>query len=289
MTTRRTLDQALAAIARDLAVLGQDVDPRREAEALAAACLGCGRAGLVTRGECPLDPPLDEILVHWSRRRASGEPLAYIVGFREFWTLRLAVSPAVLVPRPETELLVERVLALGVLRATEECPPAVLDLGTGSGAIALAVASEQRGWKVVATDASAEALDLAQLNARTHRLTHVQFLQGDWFAPLAARRFDVIVSNPPYVAADDPLLAADSLRAEPVGALTPGLDALAALRTIIADAPQHLEAGGWLVLEHGSTQSTAVAERLVARGFTNVRSHADLAGHARATEGQWTR
>ncbi len=117
----------------------------------------------------------------------------------------------------------------------------------------------------------------------------MQFLQGDWFAPLAARRFDVIVSNPPYVAADDPLLAADSLRAEPVGALTPGLDALAALRTIIADAPQHLEAGGWLVLEHGSTQSTAVAERLVARGFTNVRSHADLAGHARATEGQWTR
>ncbi len=289
MTTRRTLDQALATIAGELAALGTEVDPRREAEALAAACLGCGRAGLVTRGEFPLDPALDDILVHWTRRRASGEPLAYITGFREFWTLRLAVSPAVLVPRPETELLVERVLALGAPRATEEHPPAVLDLGTGSGAIALAVASEQHGWKIVATDASAAALDVAQLNARTHQLAHVQFLQGDWFAPLAARRFDVIVSNPPYVAGDDPLLAADSLRAEPITALTPGLDALAALRTIIADAPRHLEPGGWLVLEHGSTQSAAVAEQLVARGFTHVRSHADLAGHSRVTEGQWTR
>ncbi len=289
MAARRTLDEAIAATARDLATLGGAVDPRREAEALAGACLGCGRAGLVTRGDHPLDPPLDDILRHWTRRRAAGEPLAYIVGHREFWTLRLAVTPAVLVPRPDTELLVERALALAPPRATPDHAPTLLDLGTGSGAIALAIASEQRDWKIVATDRSNAALDVAQLNARTHQLLQVEFVQGDWFAPLAGRRFDVIVSNPPYVAADDPALCADSLRAEPRGALTPGPDALAALAAIIAGAPDHLEPGGWLALEHGSTQSGQVAERLVARGFGHVRSHADLAGHQRVTEGQWTR
>ena len=289
MTTRRTLDEAIAATAHVLAVLGDAADARREAEALAAACLGCGRAGLVTRGEYPLDAPLEDILEGWTRRRAAGEPLAYIVGHREFWTLRLVVTPAVLVPRPETELLVERALALAAPRATEEHPPTVLDLGTGSGAIALAVASEQRSWKVVATDRSEAALDVAQLNARTHQLRHVEFLQGDWFAPLAGRRFDVIVANPPYVAADDPLLSSDSLRAEPRMALTPGPAGLEAIDVIVAAAPGHLESGGWLALEHGFSQAADVAERLVARGFRHVRSHADLAGHQRVTEGQWTR
>ncbi len=289
MTTRRTLDEALLATTDALATLGDRVDARREAEALAAACLGCGRAGLVTRGEHPLDASLDEILQHWTRRRASGEPLAYIVGHREFWTLQLAVTPAVLVPRPETELLVERALALAAPRATEDEPPSVLDLGTGSGAIALAVASEQRTWNIVATDLSAAALDVAQRNARTHGLLQVEFLHGDWFGPLGSRRFDVIVTNPPYVAADDPLLASDSLRAEPRMALTPGRDALQAIDAIIAAAPPHLESGAWLALEHGFRQAPDVAERLVARGFRHVRSHADLAGHQRVTEGQWTR
>ncbi len=289
MIARRTLDEALAATTRELAVLGEPLDARREAEALAAACLGCGRAGLVTRGEFPLDGALDDILAHWTRRRAAGEPLAYIVGHREFWTLRLAVTPAVLVPRPETELLVERALQLAAPRAVADHAPTILDLGTGSGAIALSVASERREWKVVATDCSEAALDVAQLNARTHRLAHVEFLHGDWFAPLGGRRFDVIVSNPPYVAADDPLLASDSLRAEPRLALTPGLDALHAIDAIVAAAPGHLESGGWLALEHGFHQAPDVAERLVARGFSHVRSHADLAGHRRVTEGQWTR
>jgi release factor glutamine methyltransferase len=289
MTARQTLDEAIAATARALATLGSDIDPRREAEALAAACLGCGRAGLVTRGEFPLDPPLGDILQHWTRRRAAGEPLAYIVGHREFWTLRLAVTPAVLVPRPETELLVERALALAAPCATAGHAPALLDLGTGSGAVALAIASEQRGWKIVATDRSAAALDVAQLNARTHQLLKVEFVLGDWFAPLAGRRFDVIVSNPPYVAADDPALLADSLRAEPRQALTPGPDALAAIAAIVAGAPDHLEPGGWLALEHGCAQAGEVAERLVARGFGHVRSHADLAGQQRVTEGQWPR
>jgi release factor glutamine methyltransferase len=243
----------------------------------------------VTRGEFPLDPPIDEILRHWVRRRAAGEPLAYIVGHREFWTLRLVVTPAVLVPRPETELLVERALALATPYASDEHFPTLLDLGTGSGAIALSVASEHPAWKIVATDRSGAALDVAQRNARNHGLLQVEFVQGDWFAPLKGRRFDVIVSNPPYVGADDPLMAADSLRLEPREALTPGPDGLAALDAIIAAAPDHLERGGWLALEHGFTQSGPVAERLVARGFGHVRSHADLAGHPRVTEAQWLR
>lgn len=287
MNQRTTLDQAIAATARVLRALGPDVDARREAEALAAACLGCGRAGLVTRGDLPLEAPLDAILARWTERRAAGEPLAYIVGFRDFWTLRLAVTPAVLVPRPETELLVERALALAPQRAADAPPVTLLDLGTGSGAIALALASERPAWKVVATDRSAAALGVAQLNARSHGLARVEFLEGDWFAPLGERRFDLVVSNPPYVAADDPALHGDSLRREPLGALTPGADALAAIDAIVADAPRHLHPGGWLALEHGSTQATQVAARLVARGFGHVRSHADLAGLERVTEGQW--
>ena len=287
MSPRITLDQAIARAAMALAALGDDIEPRREAEALAAACLGVGRAGLVTRGELPLEPPLDDILERWTQRRAAGEPLAYIVGHRDFWTLRLAVSPAVLVPRPETELLVERALALAPARAAGEAPVSAVDLGTGSGAIALALASERPDWKVVATDRSAAALDVAQRNARANGLQRVQFLQGDWLAPLAGRRFDLVISNPPYVAADDPVLQADSLRVEPREALTPGADALADLASIVDAAPGHLAPGGWLLLEHGATQAASVAERLVARGFTHVRSHADLAGSQRVTEGQW--
>ena len=192
-----------------------------------------------------------------------------------------------LVPRPETELLVERALALAPARAAGEAPVSAVDLGTGSGAIALALASERPDWKVVATDRSAAALDVAQRNARANGLQRVQFLQGDWLAPLAGRRFDLVISNPPYVAADDPVLQADSLRVEPREALTPGADALADLASIVAAAPGHLAPGGWLLLEHGATQAASVAERLVARGFTHVRSHADLAGSQRVTEGQW--
>ena len=289
MTGRRTLDETIAATARALAALGGDVEPRREAEALAAACLGVGRAGLLTRGDLPLEAPLEAILERWTQRRAAGEPLAYIVGYRDFWTLRLAVTPAVLVPRPETELLVERALALAPVRGDAQPPPTLADLGTGSGAIALALASERPGWRIIATDRSEAALDVAQRNARAHGLHRVEFLQGDWFAPLAGRRFDLVVSNPPYVAADDPALQADSLRVEPREALTPGADALAALAALVDAAPRHLEPDGWLLLEHGAGQAVAVTERLVARGFRHVRSHADLAGSPRATEGQWPR
>jgi release factor glutamine methyltransferase len=215
-------------------------------------------------------------------RRARGEPLAYLTGIREFWSLPLRVSRAVLVPRPETELLVERALAL---RAVSE--GRVVDLGTGSGAIALALARERPHWRVTATDISMEALAVARANAAELQLTGIDFRQGSWFAPLGGARFDLIVSNPPYVAADDAVLEDPALAHEPRLALTPGVDALRCLREIARDAPQHLEPGGWLLVEHGAAQAAAVRDELVLAGCRSVRSHRDLAGHERITEGQY--
>jgi len=193
--------------------------------------------------------------------------------------LPLKVTAAVLVPRPETELLVERALAL----ARQDRARAA-DLGTGSGAIALALASERPDWQVLATDVSEAALGIARANARALALERVQFRRGSWLAPLGADRFDLIVSNPPYVAADDPALAA--LQHEPRLALTPGNDALVALREIIHGAPARLLPGGWLLLEHGATQGAAVRRELALAGMRYIRSHPDLAGLERATEGQ---
>jgi release factor glutamine methyltransferase len=179
-------------------------------------------------------------------------------------------------------LLVERALAL-----RPEPLARVIDLGTGSGAIALALASERPVWQVTATDLSAEALSVAQANAASHGLTRVEFLTGSWFEPVRERRFDLVVSNPPYIGAAEPELAAGTLRHEPRAALSPGDDAMASLRAIVRAAPPHLEHGGWLLLEHGATQAAAVARELVVRGFRHVRSHRDLAGHERMTEAQW--
>ncbi|HVY82009.1 MAG TPA: peptide chain release factor N(5)-glutamine methyltransferase, partial [Steroidobacteraceae bacterium] len=161
------------------------------------------------------------------------------------------------------------------------------DLGTGSGAIALALASERPHWQVTATDLSDVALEVARANAASHALQNVEFLLGDWFAPLAGRRFALIVSNPPYIGADEPELAAPALGYEPRGALSPGADAMTSLRAIVRAAPPHLEHGGWLLLEHGATQAAEVARELVVRGFRHVRSRRDLAGHERMTEAQW--
>ena len=251
-----------------------------DAALLLAYILGTTRAQLLAHAEVALEPPAAERYAALIARRAAGEPLAYLTGRREFWSLELAVTPAVLVPRPETELLVERALAL--------CPASAagaVDLGTGSGAVALALAAERPRWQITATDVSAAALAVAQANARRLGLA-VEFREGDWFAPLAGRRFDLAVSNPPYVAADDPALAAGALTHEPRLALTPGADALACLRAIVRAAPRHLEPGGWLLLEHGATQGASVRRELVLAGFRYVRSHCDLGGHERATEGQ---
>jgi len=212
-------------------------------------------------------------------RRVQGEPVAYLTGRREFWSLELRVTPAVLVPRPETELLVERALALAPPGAAR-----VADLGTGSGAIALALARERPAWEIVATDVSTAALAVAAENARVLGLGRVDFRAGDWLAPLGGQTFDLLLSNPPYVAADDPALLA--LAHEPALALTPGHDALHCLRLLARGAAPYLRAGGWLLLEHGADQGPAVRRELVAAGFTHVRSHRDLSAHERSTEGR---
>jgi len=256
--------------------------PRLDAELLLAHATGYRRARLKSHPEDVPDADARNRYAELIARRAQGEPLAYIVGSRGFWTLELAVTPAVLVPRPETELLVERALAL-----RPDPDGRVVDLGTGSGAIALALASERPQWRVTATDISSEALAVARSNARTLSLERVEFLEGSWFVPLGERRFDIVVSNPPYIGADEPEMATPALLREPRGALSPGRDALASLLQIVQAAPPHLEPGGWLLLEHGATQAAEVARALVVRGFRHVRSHRDLAGHERMTEAQW--
>jgi release factor glutamine methyltransferase len=250
-----------------------------DAELLVARALGVGRAALAADPGRALAPEELLALESHARRRLAGEPVAYLTGRREFWSLDLEVTPDVLVPRPETELLVERALAAiaGLVR------PQVLDLGTGSGAIALAIASVRPDSAVTASDRSAAALAVARRNAARLGFASVNFIQGDWFAPLAGARFDAIVANPPYVAADDPALA--SLAHEPRAALVAGADGLEALSAIAAGAGAHLAPGGRLLLEHGADQAAAVRELLRTAGLADVETRRDLAGHERASEG----
>jgi len=255
---------------------------RRDAEILLAAAWRLTRAQLLSRAGEPVPAEVAERFAASWPRRASGTPVAYLLGQREFWSMSFEVSPAVLVPRPETELLVERILHL--LRA----PSAeVADMGTGSGAIAIAIAHERPGWRVIGSDVSPDALAIARRNGERLVAGRVEWRCGDWYAPLAGRRFDALVSNPPYIAAQDPALLEDGVRCEPRLALTPGGDGLGALHTLINGAPDHLKPAGWLALEHGAMQGAPVRAALVARGFAHVTSHRDLAGHERVTEAQW--
>jgi release factor glutamine methyltransferase len=251
-----------------------------DAQLLLAYVLACPRSHLLAAMSEPVPARAAARFRALLRRRAAGEPLAYLIGEREFWSLRLLLGPEVLVPRPETELVVERALAL----LPAQCA-AVADLGTGSGAIALALAFERPGWELVATDRSQAALRIARANAQRLGIANVEFLQGEWCAPLRGRRLDAIVSNPPYVAALDPAMAA--LRYEPAGALSPGPSGLEALEAIIREAPSVLRPGGVIVLEHGAAHARALATALVAAGFARVVCHRDLAGHDRVTDAHW--
>ncbi|MFN3703922.1 peptide chain release factor N(5)-glutamine methyltransferase [Thermomonas sp.] len=215
-------------------------------------------------------------------RRIAGEPVAYLTGARGFWTLDLAVTPATLVPRPETELLVELALA----RLPDEAPVRVADLGTGSGAIALAIARERPRAEVVATDASRAALDVARGNAQRNGLGNVVFRPGSWWEPLGDEVFDLIASNPPYIAEGDPHLEQGDLRFEPSMALSSGADGLDAIRTLADGAPAHLRPRGWLLLEHGWDQGPAVRALLAAAGFEAVATHRDLEQRDRVTLGR---
>jgi len=252
-----------------------------DAQLLLAHAMARSRSWLLAHADAALEATVQARFTALTARRAAGEPLAYIVGQREFWSLPLLVSPAVLVPRPETELLVERSLALLSGAAAE-----VADLGTGSGAIALALASERPRWQLTATDRSPAALAVAASNAHALNLRNVQFAAGDWLQALHHDRYAMIVSNPPYIAEGDPALDDLALQHEPRTALCAGPEGLDALRTIIAGAGARLLPQGWLLLEHGAGQAEVVARMLVAQGFTHVRCHADLAGLARVTEAQ---
>jgi release factor glutamine methyltransferase len=254
---------------------------RREAEILLAGFWNKTRAQLLASAGEAVPAAVAARFEDACQQRAAGVPVAYLLGRREFWSLDFAVSPAVLVPRPETELLVERLLTLV---ATADAD--VADLGTGSGAVAIALAHERPGWRIVGTDCSAAALAVARQNGEQLVGGRVEWAQGDWFGALHGRRFHGLASNPPYVAENDAVLQGDGLRFEPHTALTPGGDGFGALVTLINGAPEHLHPGGWLALEHGTRQGEVLRSRLVARGFTHVTSHRDLAGHERVTEGK---
>lgn len=267
----------VAAALAQARALGVD---RVDATLLLCALLGCERAWLITHDDAPLTPEQSARLEEQLRRRADGEPIAYMLGRKEFHGLDLTVTADTLVPRPDTETLVDWALEL---LAPQDGKPRVVDLGTGSGAIALAIKHRHPAAQVEAVDLSAAALAVARSNAERLGLA-LHFHQGDWWQPLVGRRYDLIVSNPPYIAGEDPHLPA--LRHEPRQALTPEGDGLAALREIIDGAPQHLQPGGWLLLEHGYDQAEPVAALLRAGGFVDVALRRDLAGQPRVSGGR---
>jgi release factor glutamine methyltransferase len=260
-------------------------NPRHEAEILLGAALGKSRAWLIAHAEERiLDCEATDRFEAHVTRRAQGEPIAYILREKEFWSLPLEVTPDVLIPRPETELVVE----LALTHLPPDADARVLDLAAGSGAIALALAQELPRARVVGTDISDAAVLLARRNAGRLHLANVDFRAGNWFEPVAGERFDIIVSNPPYIAQGDARVEQAVRRFEPHDALFSGPDGLEALRTIASQAGSHLGPGGWLVLEHGDRQGPAVRDLLVAGGFTDVATHRDLADLERCTEGRWS-
>lgn len=264
---------AALALARTLAV------DRLDAQLLLAHCLGRPRTWLIAHGDDALAADDEARYRQLLTRRAADVPLAYLVGSREFHGLPFAVTPAVLVPRPDTEVLVDWALEL----IPAERPAQVLDLGTGSGAIAVALAHARPAWSLTAVDVDRQALAVAARNA-SELGTTVELEVSDWWQGLRGRRFDLAVSNPPYIAGDDPHLA--QLQHEPRLALTPGGDGLDALRAVVRDAPVHLVPGGWLLLEHGHDQADSVQALLHDAGFSDLQTRLDLAGHTRCTGGR---
>ena len=253
-----------------------------DAELLLAFVLDKPRSYLYTWPDRTVEQAQAERYLTLLERRKQGEPVAYLLGRQGFWTLDLEVAEHTLIPRADTELLVEATLALGAADA----PLQVLDLGTGSGALALALASERSLWQVTGVDRIESAVALAQRNQQQLQLTNVQFLVSHWFSAIAGQRYDLIVSNPPYIADNDPHLQQGDVRFEPLSALVSGADGLDDIRLIITQAPSCLLADGWLLLEHGFDQAHAVRELLCQAGFVDVASQRDLSGHERISLGR---
>jgi len=272
MTIQEALQHAMASLPGD--------SPKLDAEVLLGFVLGQSRTYLYTWPERELSATQQSLLEELVARRASGTPVAYLVGEREFWSLPLQVNEHTLIPRPETELLVEQALAR-LPRSGR-----ALDLGTGTGAIALALVSERPDAEIWAVDASREALKVARANVERLGLP-VQLVHSDWFAQLSGQRFHLIVSNPPYIAEADPHLGQGDVRFEPLTALASGRDGLTDIRQIVARAPAHLHPGGWLLFEHGYDQGAPVRELLTQAGFSGVETVQDYGGNDRVTLGQW--
>jgi len=264
-----------------VATLNASPSPRLDAEVLVMHVTGLTRTALITCAGDALatqhEAPLRTLLA----RRARGEPVAYLTGRREFWSLELSVTPDVLIPRPETEILVEQALA----HIPTDAPWTIADLGTGSGAVALALATERPHCRVIASDLSPAALDLARANAQNLGVANVEFQLGEWLAPFTGEHLDMIVSNPPYIAEQDPHLMQGDLRFEPRIALAAGADGLSAIRIIVADARRHLRRGGFLLIEHGFDQAQEVRALLAGQGYDDVATCPDLQGLPRVSFG----
>jgi len=275
-------DYSIAALlAQATGILGTE-GARLEAEILLAACLDKPRSHLYAWPEREVEPRLQERFVALISRRTLGEPIAYLLGKREFWSLSLTVTPQTLIPRPETETLV----ALALDTMPEHAPLCIADLGTGTGAIALAIARERPQSEVIATDISPAALSVAKDNAARLELDNVRFVCGSWCRALTVETFDFILSNPPYVAESDPHLREGDLRFEPRKALVAGPEGLDALRRIISGAHDRLRTGGWLLVEHGYDQGERVMQLMRSQGYLEISDHPDAAGLSRVTRGR---
>jgi release factor glutamine methyltransferase len=277
-----TCIQAQRRISRLLAAAASDAEiqnPRLEADLLLGAVTGLGRSQLISRGDTPLSATQQADLAALLSRRIAGEPIAYLLGQREFWGLALRVSGATLIPRPETEVLVEQALA----RLPADAALVVADLGTGSGAIAAALARERPSWTLIGVDIAAAALTIAAHNARNLALDALYLIHGRWSFALAADSLDAIVSNPPYIAEQDPHLQRGDLRFEPRSALAAGPSGLEAIDQILPDAMRCLRPGGLILIEHGWDQAEQVRARMQSAGLRQTETACDLAGHARVT------
>jgi release factor glutamine methyltransferase len=273
-----TFDRLLDEAARNLA---DSVEARREAQLLLGHALGVSRAWLLAHGDEAADPTAAAVFRELVQRRRVGEPVAYLVGRREFYGLDFRITPDVLIPRADTETLID----IALEKLTQGTRHDVLDLGTGSGCVAIAIAHARSAVRVTAVDISAAALNVARDNAVAIGVD-VEFVQATWFEALGGRRFDLIVANPPYVAMDDPHLQQGDLRFEPATALASGKDGLTDIRIIVAGAPAFLRGEGWLLFEHGFDQADVCRDLLRNAGFGQIISRADIAGLPRVAGGR---